>query len=486
MGNPFAATDEPLPLVVDLDDTLLATDTLHETLVQNFFKHPMQTAVACLSVFQGRAAFKARLVDIEPPDVSSMPVNNELRAYLEKESASGRDIHLATAADARIAEQVATRFSWISSVSGTSDGTNLKGATKAESLAERFPNGFVYAGDSSADISVWEKAASAIPVNVSSNTAAALEQRAKKIERRFDNGSGASGLKNWRKALRLHQWSKNVLLFVPLMLSHSYFNLDAVLSVLAGFFIVSVAASGTYIVNDLADLSADRRHPTKKERPFAAGRLPVLQGAIVAAMLILLSITAGFALSIPFGVTLLTYLATTFAYSFRLKRVVLLDVILLSALFTLRIFMGIALVGAGVSIWLIAFSCFFFYAMSLAKRHVELINRSAEGDAALIPGRGYRVGDWPVTLAHGVAATAGAIIIIVMYLSQEAFPSGLYSEPSWLWATPVLIAAWTQRIWLLAHRGELDDDPVSFALRDPISIIMGVALAVFFVAATVL
>ena len=474
------------PLAVDLDGTLLSTDTLHETLVHNFFKNPISTVGACFFAFKGRAAFKAKLADIALPDIDSMPVNKNFLDYIKGEHQKGRAIHLATAADSRIANKIAGRFPWIASVSSTKDGQNLKGAAKAENLAQQFPEGYVYAGDSAADIAVWEKADGAIPVNVSTSTAASLEQSNTPIEKRFDPEDGKSGFHEWRRALRLHQWSKNVLLFVPLLLSHSYFDLSAVLTTLLGFIIIGATASGTYIINDLADLSADRRHASKCNRPFASGRIPILQGAAVAIALILSGLITSFILFPAFGYTLLIYLMTTLAYSFRLKRIVMLDVFLLSALFTLRIFMGMTLVGVSVSIWLIAFSCFFFFSLSMAKRYVELVGKREEDANTVIPGRGYHVGDTPLVLAQGVAASAAAIIIVVLYLSLEAFPSEHYSSPNWLWASPVIIAGWMQRIWLLAHRGELLADPVSFALRDPASIMMGAAVGVFFVAATVL
>ena len=474
------------PLAVDLDGTLLSTDTLHETLIHNLFKNPISTFGACFAVLQGRAAFKAKLADIDLPDIASMPVNENFLAYIESEHKKGRAVHLATAADTRIAEKVADRFPWLASVSGTREGQNLKGVAKAENLTKQFPNGYVYAGDSSADIAVWKNAAGAIPVNISNKTAAALEQSNTPIEKRFENDNGVSAIRDWRKALRLHQWSKNVLLFVPLLLSHSYFDLSAVIAVLLGFVIMGAVASGTYIINDLADLSADRRHATKYKRPFAAGRIPIFQGAAFGAALVALGLFASFILSPAFGYTLIVYLATTLAYSLRLKRIVLLDVFLLSALFTLRIFMGMALVGVGVSIWLIAFSCFFFFSLSMAKRYVELVGKRGQDANTQIPGRGYRVGDSPLVLTQGIATSASAVIVVVIYLFLEAFPSEHYSSPNWLWASPVLIAGWMQRIWLLAHRGELDDDPVSFALRDPASIMMGAAVAAFFIAATIL
>jgi 4-hydroxybenzoate polyprenyltransferase len=238
-------------------------------------------------------------------------------------------------------------------------------------------------------------------------------------------------------------------------------------------------------LNDLLDLSNDRRHPTKKTRMLASGRLKIAHALLLAPVLILGGLAAGIALDPLFGVGLGAYLVLTLAYSARLKRVPFLDTLLLAWLFTLRILMGGALAGVVVSEWLLVFSMFFFFGLSIAKRHVEVLKRGRNGGGAL-PGRGFDAQDEAVTLAFGVASSVASILILVMYLMEGAFPSGFYTAPVFLWAMPVVVGGWLTRVWLLAHRGELDDDPVAFAIRDRVSVGLGLLLGAAFLAASLI
>ena len=281
----------------------------------------------------------------------------------------------------------------------------------------------------------------------------------------------------WMKALRLHQWAKNVLVFVPLLLSGHFRDALLIGEALLGFLIVGITASGTYIINDIVDVRADRLHRTKKDRPFASGELSVRQGAIVGPLLIVGGLAAAYAISPGFAQVLAVYLAATLAYSLRLKTVAFLDVVLLAWLYTLRLLMGVALAASTYSPWLLTFSMMFFFSMSLAKRHVEVTSGEQEGEIA---GRGYQKSDGPLTLAFGVSSTVASLLIMTLYLMEEAFPSNIYGQPEALWIVVPLIGLWTMRVWLLAHRGELDDDPVAFALTDRVSLAMGALLAATF------
>lgn len=472
-----------LPLAVDLDGTLLRTDTLYEAIAANLRIAPVRTIGALLSAYKGRSTLKARLCDIGLPDVSTLPINEPFFEYLKAEKASGRCLHLATAADERIAIAVADRVGLFDSVEGSRPGRNLKAAEKRAALAARFPGGFVYAGDSRADLEVWKGADAAVFVDAAPDLREAALAAGAREEATFRAPAG-SVLKEWRKALRLHQWSKNFLIFVPLMLAHLYDQPEAIVRIVCAFFIMGLVASGTYLVNDLADLVSDRRHRTKKDRPFAAGRLPVRDGLLAAPLLIAGGALAAFGLNPWFGVILLAYLSATLAYSFGLKRIAMLDVFILGFLYCLRILMGVAILGISLSPWLISFAFFFFFAMSLAKRHVELVGVADRRSRELVSGRGYAPADAPLTLVTGVSMTAASILVLVLYLTEEAFPSGAYAHPDYLWAAPALVLLWTQRIWLLAHRGELDDDPVAFAVKDRISILLGLVLLMFFLLAT--
>jgi 4-hydroxybenzoate polyprenyltransferase/beta-phosphoglucomutase-like phosphatase (HAD superfamily) len=485
--DPAQALDVPparaLPLIVDLDGTLVRTDTAFELIAANFTRKPLAVLAALATGLVSRARMKSRLAAAGALDVDTLPLREDLVAYLTEQRRLGREIHLVSAADQAVVDQVAARVGLFDSASGSRDGVNLKGARKAAALVERFPDGFVYAGDSPADGPVWRASAGAI---VAGNGKAA-ERAARAAERAIEATfrDPPTTFKDWRKALRLHQWAKNVLLFVALFLGQAYHDPQAWAACVLGFFILGAVASGTYVVNDLLDLASDRRHPTKRMRMLASGRLRIAHALLLAPVLIVGGLAGGFLVEPLFGASLAAYLALTLAYSLRLKRVPFLDTLLLAWLFTLRILMGGALAGVVVSEWLLVFSMFFFFGLSIAKRHVEVLKRGRDGGGAL-PGRGFDSQDEAVTLAFGVASSVASILILVMYLMEGAFPSGFYTAPVFLWAMPVVVGGWLTRVWLLAHRGELDDDPVAFAIRDRVSIVLGLLLGAAFLAASLI
>jgi 4-hydroxybenzoate polyprenyltransferase len=282
----------------------------------------------------------------------------------------------------------------------------------------------------------------------------------------------------WLRAIRVHQWSKNTLLFVPLFVGH-VFSARAVLTSALGFVLLSLMSSATYILNDLADLEADRAHPTKRLRPFASGRLKVAHGLIAASMMMIAALVGAYLLPPAFAASMVAYLIVTIAYSYRLKRVPLLDVFIIGVLFTLRIVMGAEVLGIAHSPWLLSFALAFFLSLALAKRHAEVM-AAAANHAEEIAGRGYRGADWPITLAFGVGVGLVSVVIMLLYMANDAAPSGFYHQIGWLYAIPALLTIWLMRIWLLSHRTDLHDDPVVFALRDPASLGLGVAVVILF------
>lgn len=474
-GLDTARASPRLPLIVDMDGALLRTDTTFEGLARGLFVKPLSTLLAFTSLLGGRARFKRRIAEVIEIDVESLPVREDFVEHLAQERARGRDIHLVSGSDHKIVERVAQRIGLFDSAHGSADGRNLKGAVKAQFLEERFGE-YAYAGDSPADLKVWRRSRGVVLVGASPSTARKARKLAAPVEAEFLDRPAPIRL--WLKALRLHQWAKNVLLFIPLLLSGHFADADLLLRCVLGFLILGVTASGTYIINDLSDLAADRRHRTKRNRPFASGALKVYQGLLVGPLLIGCGVVAAYALSPGFAAALLVYLVSTLAYTLWLKAAPFLDVMLLGWLYTLRLLMGVVLANSVSSEWLLTFSMFFFFSMSLAKRHVEVSAASAQGSA--IPGRGYEPKDAPLTLAFGVAGTTASLLIMTLYLMEEAFPSGVYGQPVALWLVLPIIGLWTMRIWLLAHRGQLDDDPVTFAVRDRFSIGLGAALAFAF------
>ncbi|MDP3175700.1 MAG: UbiA family prenyltransferase [Phenylobacterium sp.] len=461
-------------MAVDLDGTLFLGDSLDEGFAKSLLTRPMHALRALVALLRGRASMKEALRNVTVDCVASMPVRAELVDWLRGEQKRGRRVHLVTAADQQVAEAAARRFDFLhGDALGTRDGVNLKGPNKSAALQEAFPDGFTYVGDSRADLPVFAAADSIVLAGAPAEVANAARQMGKPVEAEFQ--SAQNGVRSWMRALRLHQWSKNLLLFIPLLLGDRLDDPHAVIACVLGFVAVGVTASGTYIINDLSDLAADRAHATKWRRPFASGAIPVKAGLVAAPLLIAAGLAATTLLSSVAGLLLGIYTAVTLAYSFRLKRVPMLDVYVLAALYALRLGVGTALVEVPPSVWLMVFALFFFFSLSLAKRHAELV-KAAERITGPIPGRGYRTQDAGLTLAMGVGSAMCSLLIIVLFLVFEAAVSGGYSRPAFLWPAPALIGLWVQRIWLLASRGDLADDPVSFAVRDRPSLVLGVLL----------
>lgn len=460
-------------LAVDMDGALLTTDTLHEGVVTALLRRPWRLLRALSQLPKGRAAVKAALVDDSMDGVHAYPVRRDFLAYLRAEREGGRRLHLVSAADHRVASAVAARIGLFDSVIASRDEVNLKGPAKAEHLVRTFPAGFSYAGDSAADLAVFPKAQTIVLAGAKPHITARAQQLGVPIEATFP--AEPLRLKPLMRALRLHQWAKNLLVFVPLLLSGSLIEALPVLRCVAGFLLMGLVASGTYIINDLSDLAADRVHPTKAARPFAAGQIPVLGGVAGAVLLISLGLAGAWALSPKFFGLLCVYCVGTLSYTLALKRTPLADVSVLAGLYALRVGMGAALSFAPLSDWLLVFSLFFFLSLSLAKRHVELVRLHQRG-VQEVAGRGYRASDMVLTLPLGVASAMTSLLVMVMFLVFEAFPPHNYPNPGFLWAAPGVVFLWLCRIWLLASRGELHDDPVSFAVKDQTSLGLGLLL----------
>ena len=359
------------------------------------------------------------------------------------------------------------------------DGLNLKGLAKAQELVNLLPDGFVYAGDSSADLHVWSKASAAVFAGRSASMVKKVTARTELVSVLPTKGFNFPSL---RRGLRFHQWAKNALVFVPLVLGGKVHDLTAWLHALGGFVALSVLASATYVLNDLWDLTEDRRHWSKKNRPLASGDLSIATGV----GLIAGGGLASFLLAALMGAKcvgmLALYLVVSLAYSFRLKREPIVDVFILATLFSMRLALGVVVTGTVFSPWLFVFSMFLFLSLSTAKRQTEITRMVAHGLDGT-PGRGYRASDAALMLSLGVGSMMATVLIMVIYLVEDAFPMGFYTHPNFLWGFPVIIFLWLARIWLLCHRGELHDDPVAFALKDGTSLIYGALMAAMFGAA---
>lgn len=471
-------------VVVDLDLTLLRCDTLHEQAVRLLFAHPARLPGLLGAILRGPAAAKAYAADHVQLDPAGLLPCPEVLAFLADEKQRGAYLVLCTAADRRVAESIARHLGIFDEVIATDGTTNLKGEAKAALLAARYPQGFIYAGDHAADLKVWARSSGVVLVGTSSDTAERARALGKPIVAELrPRAARRHPLQVWAHALRVHHWSKNLLLFVPLVLAHRWADLGLVRETLLGFALLLVITSSTYLINDLADLDADRQHERKRLRPLASGELPIAHAVLFVAIAIPIALAAGFMLNVWFGCALTAYLAITLAYSFRLRRIPLLDTFTIAVLFTTRLLMGSSLVGATLPVWLITFSMFFFFSLAMAKRQAEVLQARDSGNAVVLASRGYEPGDWTLVLVLGAGSGLASLIILVLYMVDEAFRVVGYARPEFLWLISLLLSVWVGRIWLLTHRGRLNEDPVSFALRDrPSQVIAALVLVCFLIA----
>jgi len=469
-----------LPLCVDLDGTLVKSDTLLDGLCALARTRPAALARLPLWLARGKAGFKREVTARAPLDAATLPYNEALVLYLREQAARGRPLYLATGADHGLAERVAEHLGIFSGVLASDGSTNLTGERKLRLLEERFgAGGFAYVGNSRADLPLLQASTGAMLANPAAGLGGALRRKQVAVENVFRDRA-AMGTSLWR-ALRVHQWAKNVLIFLPLLLAHAVGPARIVASVLA-FFSFSLVASSTYIVNDLLDMGSDRAHTRKRRRPFAAGDISALAGAGLAAMLFAGGILIALALPERFLVWLLVYACITLGYSLYWKRVVIVDVILLSALYTLRLLAGAAATRVPISDWMAGFAIFFFFSLALVKRFSELENLRAQGEAPS-NGRGYLVHDMEQLRAFGTASAFASIVVFTLYINNPEVRE-LYRVPQRLWLLTPLLIWWLSRVWLRASRGEMNEDPVIFALTDPASLAAGVAIFLIAVSAS--
>lgn len=467
------------PLCVDLDGTLVKSDTLVDALLVMVRTHPADFLKAPGWVRQGKAAFKQQVTTRVALNVAHLPYNKPLLAFLEQQRGLGRRLYLATGADAALARRVAAYLGIFDGVLASDGAVNLTGHNKLASFVERFGEaGFDYIGNATADLPLLTHAAHPMVANPTRALQRALQAAAITPQHSFlDKASPAKAL---RRALRVHQWAKNVLIFVPFLLAHSLLAITALQALLA-FVAFSLCASATYLINDLLDIEADRRHPRKCRRPFAAADLQGSTGVLLSVALLTLALACALPLPGKFLFYLGMYLVTTLAYSLYFKRIVLVDVVLLSGLYTLRILAGAAATRIAISPWLAGFSIFLFLSLAFVKRFAELQNLRAAGQSPA-NGRGYLVSDTEQMRAFGTASAYASVVVFSLYISGRDV-TGLYPHPQRLWLITPIMILWLSRVWLLASRGELDEDPVIFAVTDRVSLLLGAfAICVAFLA----
>jgi 4-hydroxybenzoate polyprenyltransferase len=474
-----AVDNTPVPLCVDLDGTLIRTDLLLESALALLKRNPLYLFLLPFWLMRGRAHLKQHIAQRTAINVSTLPWDQRVIDLLLSEC-DARPIVLCTASDETLAQNVADHLGCFDQVLASDGVCNLSGHRKAKALIASYGNrGFDYAGNEARDLAIWAHARHAYVVNGRSD----LAKRARRVSTVASVlAREPAGVRVWVRALRLHQWAKNVLVFAPLLAAHMLLQPAALLRTLAAFVIFGVCASSVYILNDLLDLDADRAHPRKRDRPFAAGRLPLSIGLAMAPLLTITAFAAAYLLAPRFALVLLGYYVLTLAYSFRLKQIAMLDVLVLAILYTLRIIAGTVAIGVGSSFWLLAFSMFLFLSLALVKRYTELITQSDTGETHT-PGRGYTVAGASLLATFGCASGYLSVLVLALYIDSTASAT-LYHHPQWLWLMCLLLLYWISRVWLVAHRGAMHDDPVVFAMTDTASRVLLVLGAIIAAAAT--
>jgi 4-hydroxybenzoate polyprenyltransferase/phosphoserine phosphatase len=453
-----------IPLVVDLDGTLINTDMLHESAIAAFRQNPLVIFKILLWLTRGKAYLKDNLAKLATINVETLPYNQAFLTWLKSKRNEGRHIVLSTASHFTYANAIATHLGVFDEVVATDATINLAGKHKSVALVAKYgEQAFDYAGNSSADLHVWKNARNAIVVNASTSLIKKAQANYH-VEEVFNKKKLT--FKSIRHTFRIHQWLKNALLFVPMLAAHQLTDYNTWISLGIAFISFSLCASAVYIGNDLLDLNSDRMHPRKSSRPFASGAIPISVGVVLIPILLLIS-----------GV-----LALTCAYSLYIKRIVLVDCMTLAVLYTLRIIAGAAAAAMSLSLWLLAFSIFIFFSLAFVKRYAEL-NAHALKERDLVHGRGYYTSDAALIQILGVASGHSALVILALYLNSDAVLS-LYQNPKVIWAAIPIMLFWISWVWIKAHRNEMNDDPLVFAVKDKTSLVAGLMLVlVLFVGA---
>ncbi len=467
-------------LAVDLDGTLTFTDILHESLICLLRKNPLYLLMIPFWLFQGKAVLKAKIADRINIDITTLPYNENLILWLKEERLSGKWIVLCTASDMLMAQAIADHLNLFDQVIASDGITNNSGANKRALLDANYGmKGYDYAGNSLADLIVWAGARQAIVVNASNEIVFKAQQVA--IVSKIFQSKVVTWI-DWCKALRVHQWLKNLLVFIPLIAAHQIDNLQAVQTLILAFTSLSLCASAVYITNDLLDLESDRKHPRKQQRPFASGKLPIHFGLTLTVLFIIASFSIGLAVNEAFTVSLVVYFTLTWVYSLWLKRLIIIDCLVLAILYTLRIIGGAEAVAIKLSFWLLTFSIFIFLSLAFVKRYSELQAYSQTGNRNA-HGRGYLVTDAPLIQMFGITAGYASVLVLALYLQGETIIT-LYAKPEMIWFAVPLILFWVSWVWMKAHRGKMHDDPIVFAIKDKPSLIVGALIAISFLIAT--
>ncbi len=473
-----------IALFVDLDGTLITGDTLHQSVILLIKRYPLKIFSLFCWITKGRAFLKYKVAQLIIPEPSLLQYKKDVIGYINKEKNNGRDVYLLSAANKKIAESVAGYLGIFKKVYGSTAKINLLGKEKLKRIRNIVGNNqFEYMGDSKNDIPIWSA--------TSSGAAIDPNRGLKKRIRKFDNIKMINTMKKKAifksiiKEIRIHQWAKNLLLFLPIIMAHQFTETKIVISVFWAFISFSFCASAMYVLNDLLDIETDIAHPSKQHRPLASGEMSIKLGVFLIIGLIIISFSIVVStLSTSFLIILIIYIMLTTAYSFILKQIMLIDVIVLGGLYTLRIGAGSVASGVGVSSWLLVFSMFFFLSLAFMKRYADLI-LMRENNKGKIAGRDYHLEDLDLVQKSGITSGFVAMLVLALYINS-AHVIGLYKSPILIWFTVPVLLYWLMRMWMVTNRGKMTEDPIIFALRDKITYISMFIIVVIMLLAAII
>ena len=469
-----------VPLCVDLDGTLVKTDLLVESIFALLKQDLLFAFFIPFWLMRGRSYLKDQVARRITIDVSLLPYHESFLDYLKTERKNGRRVILVTASHNNYAHAIANHLKVFEDVMASDDGNNLAGKKKLDRLIQKFgKHGFDYAGNSRVDLPIFHEARKSVLVNPEFG----VETRARgiaKIERVFETDHGS--LHAYIRAIRPHQWLKNFLVFVPLIAAHEVGNTELIWRSFLAFISFCLCASSVYLLNDLADLASDRAHLRKRHRPFASGSVSIKHGVILIPLLLIAAFAVSLLLPPAFMGTLILYYAITLGYSFWLKRKLMVDVIVLTGLYTVRVLAGSAATAIVPSFWILAFSMYLFLSLAMIKRYSELLDLSNTGKQQS-DGRGYVVQDMATIQGLGAASGYISVLVLALYINSNDVRV-LYSQPEVIWLLCPVLLYWVSRMWQRAGRGEMHDDPLVFAVKDRISRMLGLAVVIVLVAAS--
>jgi 4-hydroxybenzoate polyprenyltransferase len=470
-----------LPLVVDLDGTLIRTDILLEAMLSCFKQNKDFLLKLPYWIIQDKATLKEHLALQVPMDAAHLPYNKDVLEFLKNEKLENRHLVLATASHRLNADLISKHLGIFSQVIATENGINLSARAKRDRLIREFgEKGYDYIGNSHDDLLVWKSAQKVYLADPEPG----LQRKVRKIgniEKLFI--SRGSILNSWIKAIRPYQWLKNLLIFIPLLATFQLVNGSLIFHAALAFILFSLAASSGYLFNDLLDLDSDRHHPRKRFRPLARGELPIQVGIVSAPLLFLAALSTSLILMpVAFSITLIIYYALTIAYSQFIKRMMVVDTIVLAGLYTVRVIVGSYACGLVPTFWILAFSMFLFLSLAMVKRYAELLDARSKGETQQTKGRGYFPGDLEIIANLGSSSGYLSVLVLALYI-QDFRTVKMYHTPELIWLACPILLFWISRVWMIAHRGEMHDDPVLFAIKDKASLLTGVLFASVFVLA---